>query len=122
MSTFTAWSADEPKGLIQPVELDTPALQPDEVLIDVAFCGLCHSDYSMWTNEWGFTSYPFVGGHEVVGTVAEKGSQVTQLEVGQTVGVGWVSRSDLAQQAGNGWQGAATHRTGAECVDCAGGT
>ena len=49
----------------------------------------------MIDNEWGMTSYPFVAGHEVVGTISEVGSQVKHLKVGQRVGLGWFSGSCL---------------------------
>jgi uncharacterized zinc-type alcohol dehydrogenase-like protein len=95
MKKITVWAADGPKQTIQAVQTDVETLKADEVEVKVDFCGLCHSDYSMWANEWGFTAYPFVGGHEVVGTISARGELVKHLEVGQKVGVGWVSRSDL---------------------------
>ena len=95
MSKITVWSADGPKQAIQAKETEVGPLKADEVEVKVDFCGLCHSDYSMWTNEWGFTAYPFVGGHEAVGTVSAIGELVEHLKVGQKVGVGWVSRSNL---------------------------
>jgi uncharacterized zinc-type alcohol dehydrogenase-like protein len=63
------------------------------VEINVQYCGICHSDLSMLKNEWGMTQYPFVPGHEVVGTVGAIGSGVTGLEIGQPVGLGWFSGS-----------------------------
>ena len=95
MSKITVWAADAPKQKISPTSYQPKPLKADEVDVQVEFCGLCHSDYSMWANEWGFTSYPFVGGHEVVGKVTAVGDLVSHLKVGQKVGVGWVSRSDL---------------------------
>ncbi len=87
---YAASAAREPLSLI---EYDPGELAPDEVEIDVAYCGLCHSDLSMWGNDWMQSRYPFVPGHEVVGTVAAKGESVVHLEVGQKVGLGWYSRS-----------------------------
>ena len=84
-----AYAAHEPKGKLQAFEYDPGALQADEVEIDVQFCGICHSDVSMIDNEWGMTQYPLVAGHEVVGTISQIGKQVKDLEVGQTVGLGW---------------------------------
>ena len=95
MKKITAWAADAPRSRISPITYEPAALKADEIDVRVEFCGLCHSDYSMWSNEWGFTRYPFVGGHEIVGTVTQVGELVTHLKVGQKVGVGWVSRSDL---------------------------
>ena len=84
-----AYAAHEPKGKLQAFEYDPGALQADEVEIDVQFCGICHSDVSMIDNEWGMTQYPLVAGHEVVGTISQIGKQVRDLEVGQSVGLGW---------------------------------
>lgn len=88
-----AYAAHEPGGELKPFEYEPGALGEQEVEIQVEFCGICHSDLSMLDNEWGMTAYPFVPGHEVVGTIAAVGSQVTKLEVGQRVGLGWFSRS-----------------------------
>lgn len=57
--------------------------------IDVLYCGICHSDLSMIDNEWGMSQYPLVAGHEVIGTVTGIGSQVKNLKLGMTVGLGW---------------------------------
>ena len=93
-----AWAAKGPSERIERFDYDLPALKPDEVDIDVEYCGLCHSDYSLWSNEWGFTPYPFVGGHEVVGRIRAAGSEAQGLAVGQRVGLGWYSRSNLASR------------------------
>ena len=53
------------------------------------------SDLSMLKNEWGFTQYPFVPGHEVIGIVTAIGNMVNHLKVGQYVGIGWRARSCL---------------------------
>ncbi len=86
-----AYAAFEPKSELRPFEYDPGPLKPNEVEIDVQYCGICHSDLSMIDNEWGMTRYPIVPGHEVVGQIAQVGSQVRQLQVGQTVGLGWNS-------------------------------
>jgi uncharacterized zinc-type alcohol dehydrogenase-like protein len=57
--------------------------------VKVSHCGICHSDLAMIDNDWGFTGYPLVPGHEVVGTIAAIGSDVEGLAIGQRVGVGW---------------------------------
>src|SRR5690606_4188956 len=77
----------------------------DEVEVAVEFCGICHSDLSMKRNEWGITTYPFVGGHEVAGRVIEVGARVEGLRVGQRVGIGWTSASCLrCDQCQSGYQ------------------
>lgn len=88
-----AYAAHEPGGELKPFEYDPGPLRPEEVEIQVDYCGICHSDLSMLDNEWGMTQYPFVPGHEVVGTIAALGDRVTTLQVGQRVGLGWYSRS-----------------------------
>ena len=88
-----AYAAQDIGGDLQPFEYDPGPLGSEDVEIDVEYCGICHSDLSMLDNEWGMTQYPFVPGHEVVGTIAQVGSAVTQLTVGQRVGLGWNSAS-----------------------------
>lgn len=88
-----AYAANKVGGAFEPFEYDAGTLAADEVEIDVAYCGICHSDLSMLDDEWGMTTFPFVGGHEVVGKVAGVGEHVPNIEVGDTVGLGWVSRS-----------------------------
>ncbi|MDF1858952.1 MAG: NAD(P)-dependent alcohol dehydrogenase [Verrucomicrobiales bacterium] len=91
--SIRAYAATEPKGKLEVFEYDPGELGADEVEIAVDYCGLCHSDLSMWSNDWGMTDYPIVPGHEVAGRVIEKGDLVTHLEVGQRVGLGWYSQS-----------------------------
>lgn len=59
-----------------------------DVQIQIQYCGVCHSDLHFARNEWHFTQYPAVPGHEIVGRVAAVGSGVTKFKVGDTVGVG----------------------------------
>lgn len=84
-----AYAAHEAGGTLQPFEYDPGPLGMHEVEIAVEYCGICHSDLSMLHNHWGITHYPFVPGHEVVGTVAAKGELVNHLQLGQRVGLGW---------------------------------
>ncbi|ARU30941.1 alcohol dehydrogenase [Sulfuriferula sp. AH1] len=84
-----AFAAFEPHGELKPFEYDPGQLKPDEVEIDVQYCGICHSDLSVIDNEWGITEYPVVPGHEVVGTIGKIGADVKHLKIGQVVGLGW---------------------------------
>lgn len=84
-----AYAAIEAGKPLQPFEYDPGVLSSNEVEIDVDFCGICHSDVSMVENEWGISRFPLVPGHEVVGTIAAKGQSVTNLGVGDKVGLGW---------------------------------
>ncbi|MEV8612432.1 NAD(P)-dependent alcohol dehydrogenase [Amycolatopsis sp. NPDC051373] len=63
-------------------------LRPDDVLIDVAFAGICHSDIHQVKEDWGTAIFPMVPGHEIAGVVAAVGSGVTKYQVGDRVGVG----------------------------------
>lgn len=94
MSTrIHAYAAQKAGGPLQPFEYDPGPLHPEQVEVRVEHCGICHSDQSMLDNEWNRTTYPFVPGHEIVGTVANVGSQVKGLKPGQRVGVGWFTGS-----------------------------
>ena len=86
-----AFAAMEAKGELQPFEYDPGELKAGDVEIEVLYCGVCHSDLSMVDNEWGFTRYPLVPGHEVVGKVVAMGEHVSGFNIGDAVGLGWHS-------------------------------
>ena len=96
MHMFHAYAASTAKGQLEPFSFDPGDLGPEEVEIQVTHCGVCHSDLSMLNNDWGATKYPFVPGHEVVGTVAALGDEAKGLKIGQIVGVGWFAHSCLS--------------------------
>ncbi|MEO6036119.1 MAG: NAD(P)-dependent alcohol dehydrogenase [Verrucomicrobiota bacterium] len=96
MSTFHAYAAPAPNCPLKPFDFDPGELGPEEVEIKVSHCGVCHSDLSMLENAWGMSSYPFVPGHEVVGTIVALGEQAKGLKIGQRVGVGWSAKSCLS--------------------------
>jgi uncharacterized zinc-type alcohol dehydrogenase-like protein len=73
--------------------VDLGPLGPEDVEVAVEHCGLCHSDLSVWNNDWGISQYPAILGHEVVGRVTALGAAAKGLTVGQRVGVGWNSGS-----------------------------
>ncbi len=85
------YAAFEPQGKFQEFEFDAGALGGEQIEIKVEYCGICHSDLSMLNNEWGMSVYPFVGGHEVVGTIVAAGENVKGLALGDKVGLGWNS-------------------------------
>lgn len=87
-----AYAVFEPGGELKPFEYDPGELRSDEIEIAVSSCGICHSDLSMINNDWGFSQYPLVPGHEVVGKVAQVGSGVQGFTIGQRVGLGWHAR------------------------------
>ncbi len=88
---INAFAAHAAGGELKPFNYDPGPLQDTQVEIDVAYCGICHSDLSMIDNEWGMSRYPLVPGHEVVGTIAAAGSRVEHLKIGDVVGLGWHS-------------------------------
>jgi uncharacterized zinc-type alcohol dehydrogenase-like protein len=71
-----------------PVEVEQHAPKADEVLIEVLYCGVCHSDIHQVNNDWKNTIYPCVPGHEIIGKIVETGSSTTGFEKGEIVGVG----------------------------------
>jgi uncharacterized zinc-type alcohol dehydrogenase-like protein len=86
-----AYAATERGGELSPFEYEPGELGHDEIEIAVEHCGICHSDLSMINNDWAFSTYPIVPGHEVIGTVVTTGVNVAHLQAGQRVGVGWQS-------------------------------
>jgi uncharacterized zinc-type alcohol dehydrogenase-like protein len=76
-----------------PFRYDPGPLGPLEVEIGITHCGICHSDLHLISNDWGISQYPFIPGHEIVGTVTAVGAEVRSLEAGQRVGLGWQSNS-----------------------------
>jgi uncharacterized zinc-type alcohol dehydrogenase-like protein len=95
MSTVKAYAAAKAGGPLQPFEYEPGPLGVEHVDIDVRYCGICHSDLSMLDNEWGFSQYPLVPGHEVIGTVAAVGEGVRNVRPGQTVGLGCAVLHDV---------------------------
>lgn len=90
-ATINAYAAKQLGGSLEPFSYEVGELQPNEVEIDVLYCGICHSDLSMLDNEWGMSQYPFVGGHEVIGKISSVGTSIKHLNIGTTVGLGWHS-------------------------------
>ncbi len=95
MRKVNAYAANSEKDSLVPFEYSLAELGSEQVEIKVNYCGVCHSDLSMLSNDWGITQYPFVPGHEVVGTIVAKGEHVKGLEMGDEVGLGWFSESCL---------------------------
>lgn len=83
-----AYAAPSRTAPLVPLAIDRREPRAGDVLIDIAFCGVCHSDIHQVRDEWGGSSYPMVPGHEIVGTVARVGDRVTRWKVGDVVGVG----------------------------------
>ncbi|MCL5974712.1 MAG: alcohol dehydrogenase catalytic domain-containing protein, partial [Gammaproteobacteria bacterium] len=100
---INAYAALEAGANLTPYQYDPGPLGEHEVEIEVRYCGICHSDISIIDNDWGMSSYPVVAGHEVVGIVSQLGAAVTNLSVGQTVGLGWYADyCETCEQCHNG--------------------
>ena len=82
---YAAQSATAP---LAPMNFERRSPRPDDVAIEILYCGVCHSDIHQARDEWGFASYPLMPGHEIVGKVTAVGADVSKYKVGQLVGVG----------------------------------
>ncbi|UCF10729.1 MAG: NAD(P)-dependent alcohol dehydrogenase [Candidatus Bipolaricaulota bacterium] len=92
---ISAMAAAQRGAALQPCEYDAGNLGPHDCLIEVAACGLCHSDIHMIDDDWRISSYPLVPGHEIIGRVEETGSSVKHVKRGERIGIGWQRSSCL---------------------------
>ena len=83
-----AYAAQSPTTPLAPFGIERRAPTAHDVEIDILFCGVCHSDLHFARNEWGFTQYPVVPGHEILGRVTRVGSGVTKFKAGDLAAVG----------------------------------
>ncbi|GLT64515.1 hypothetical protein SLA2020_370020 [Shorea laevis] len=88
--TTTGWAARDSSGILYPFSYPLRNTGPDDVYLKIICCGICHTDLHQVKNDLGNSNYPMVPGHEVVGKVAEVGSNVTKFKVGDVVGVGYL--------------------------------
>ncbi len=84
----TGYAAQSPTSPMAPYDFDRRELRPNDVAMEVLYCGICHSDLHQARNDWGWSQYPVVPGHEIVGRVTAVGSDVTKHAVGDLVAVG----------------------------------
>ena len=83
-----AYSAASATSRLASTSINRRSPTERDVQIEILFCGVCHSDLHFARNEWNFTQYPAVPGHEIVGRVTAVGAGVKKFKVGETVGVG----------------------------------
>ncbi len=88
MRSVTAYATPAAKAPFEKVTIQRRDLGPRDVLIEIAFAGVCHSDIHTGREEWGTAIFPLIPGHEIAGTVAEIGPDVDKFRVGDRVGVG----------------------------------
>ncbi len=115
-----AYAAPSAKAPLAPFEITRRDVGPHDVAIEIAYCGICHSDVHQARDEWGGSIFPMVPGHEIVGRVTRVGGEVTRFAPGDLVGVGCMvdscracdsCRRDLEQFC---WKGAAMTYNGTE--------
>lgn len=83
-----AYGASSATTPLAPMTIDRRDPKPDEILIEIDYCGVCHSDIHTVRSEWGPTPYPCVPGHEIVGRVVQAGKKVKRFKKGDLAGVG----------------------------------
>lgn len=88
MPHVSAYAAQSETSALAPMAIDRRDPRPNDVAIDIEYCGVCHSDLHAARNDWGGTTYPIVPGHEIIGRVRAVGSDVTGFKPGDRVGVG----------------------------------
>ena len=94
MKTF-GYASQSAESPLAPFTFDRRALRPNDVAMEVIYAGICHSDLHQARNDWGWSSYPIVPGHEIVGRVTEVGAAVSRFRAGDTVAVGCMVDSCL---------------------------
>src|SRR5687768_16495730 len=93
MTTVKAYASPSATEDLIPTTIERRTVGPNDVLIEIKFAGICHSDIHTVRGDWGPQRYPLVPGHEIAGIVTEVGSQVTRHKTGDRVGVGCMVNS-----------------------------
>jgi len=115
------YAAMERGAVLKPFAYEPAPLGPFDVELAVTHCGLCHSDIHLIDNDWQVSNYPLIPGHEVIGVVRERGPAVTEVAIGQRVGVGWQSGACLQCEWCVGGDETCCPREEATCVGRPGG-
>jgi alcohol dehydrogenase (NADP+) len=104
MISSKGYAAQSAQSVLAPFNFQRREVGPYDILIDILFCGVCHSDLHQVRDEWGGAIYPMVPGHEIVGKITKVGDQVKNFNVGDLAGVGCFvdsCRTCPSCQAGN---------------------
>src|SRR5438309_10877775 len=88
MISVRGYAAQSRQSPLAPFRFERREPRPHDVLIEILYCGVCHSDIHQARDEWGESIYPMVPGHEIVGRVARVGDEVTRFKEGDLAGVG----------------------------------
>lgn len=110
MTTVAAYAAPAAKAPLERTTIERRAAREFDVLIDIKFAGICHSDIHQAREGWGQAIFPMVPGHEIAGVVSEVGPGVTKFAVGDRVGVGCLV--DSCRECDNCKAGLEQHCTG----------
>lgn len=111
MKKIKAFAAHSKEDSLEPFSINRRDLLPNDVEIEITYCGVCHSDIHTVHNDWGGTQYPVVPGHEIIGRVLRVGEGVTKFDKDDLVGVGCMvdscqtcdaCKNDLEQYCENG--------------------
>ncbi|MGP3594130.1 NAD(P)-dependent alcohol dehydrogenase [Vagococcus sp. WN89Y] len=86
--TVLGYAAQSNKAPLVPFHFERRDPRPDDVAIEILYCGVCHSDLHQARNDWGYSQYPLVPGHEIIGRVTAVGAEVNKFKPGDLVGVG----------------------------------
>ncbi|HZW18794.1 MAG TPA: NAD(P)-dependent alcohol dehydrogenase [Luteimonas sp.] len=107
---YGAHAGDQP---LEPMDITRREVGSHDVRIDIAYCGLCHSDIHQVRSEWAGTQYPCVPGHEIVGRVSAVGEDVMSFQAGDLVGVGCIVDScRKCDECGEGLENYCDHMVG----------
>ena len=93
MSDFHGFAAHAAGAELLPYKYDPGDIGHYDVAVSITHCGVCHSDLHLIDNDWGSSKYPFVPGHEIVGSIVQVGSAVRDRKIGERVGIGWQADS-----------------------------
>ena len=93
MTDTKAYAATGPKEALKPFAIQRREPGPKDVEIEIAYCGICHSDIHLARNAWGFTEYTIVPGHEIAGRVTRTGKDVRRFKAGDAAGIGCLVNS-----------------------------
>ena len=88
-----SYAAHAAKESLQQHTIERRALKSTDVLIEIEYCGVCHTDLHFVNNDWGMTEYPVVPGHEIVGRISQIGSEVGKFKVGDLAAIGCMVNS-----------------------------
>ncbi|MFC2148288.1 NAD(P)-dependent alcohol dehydrogenase [Bacteroidota bacterium] len=88
VKNIKAYGTEASDAAIEPLQINRREVTPKDVEIEILYCGVCHSDLHFARNDWGFSVYPVVPGHEIVGKVIKVGEGVSNFKAGDVVAVG----------------------------------